>query len=66
VTDVEMPSPFPKSSDFKYSKEMNRFVQKVRTDGLDPEHKQHIRDFDLSHKDAFRTVSKEEWNKKNE
>ena len=66
VTDVEMPGPFPKSSDFKYSKEMNRLVQKLRIDGLDPGHKQHIRDFDLSCKDAFRTVSKEEWNRKNE
>ncbi len=66
VTDMEMPGPYPKSSDFKYSKEMNKLVQKLRTDGLDPGHKQHVRDFDLSYKGAFRTVSKEEWNRKNE
>jgi hypothetical protein len=63
---MEMPGPYPKSSDFKYSKEMNKLVQKLRTDGLDPGHKQHVRDFDLSYKGAFRTVSEEEWNRKNE
>lgn len=66
VTDIEPPGSHPRSSDFKYSDEMNQIMQKLRTDGLDPDHRQHIKDFDLSCKDAFRTVTKEEWREQNE
>jgi NitT/TauT family transport system ATP-binding protein len=61
VTDISLPGPYPKATDFKYSEEMGRLVEKLRKDGLEPEHCRHIRDFDLSHKDSFRTVSREEW-----
>ena len=59
----DLPLPNPKPSGYKYCEEMSRLIQKVRIDGLDPDHKQHIRDFDLSHKDSFRTVSPMEWRK---
>lgn len=61
VTDIEPPGPHPRASEFKYSDEMGKIMQKLRTDGLDPDHRQHIKDFDLSCKDSFRTVSEEEW-----
>jgi NitT/TauT family transport system ATP-binding protein len=61
VTDIAPAGPHPRQSQFKYSDEMGRIIQKLRADGLDPDHRQHIRDFDLSYQDSFRTVSKEEW-----
>jgi len=61
VTDIAPPGPHPRPSEFKYCDEMNAIIQKLRIDGLDPDHRQHIRDFDLSCKDSFRTVSREEW-----
>jgi NitT/TauT family transport system ATP-binding protein len=66
VTDMGIPGTHPKSSEFKYSDEMGRLIQKLRIDGLDPDHKQHIKDFDLSHRDAFRSVSRDEWNNQHE
>jgi hypothetical protein len=36
-------------------------IKKLRSEGLDPDHQQHIKDFDLSHKDSWRTVNPEEW-----
>ena len=36
-------------------------LKQVRRDGLDPEFRQNVKDFDLSHTDAFRTVTSEEW-----
>lgn len=61
VTDIAVPGPYPRTSEFKYSKELNETIKKLRHEGLDPAHQQHIKDFDLSHKDAFRTVKKHEW-----
>ncbi len=61
VTDVCLPGPHPKPTAFKYSEEMGHWVKKLREDGLEPEHCRHIRDFDLRHKDSYRTVSPEEW-----
>jgi NitT/TauT family transport system ATP-binding protein len=61
VTDIPLPGPHPKPTDFKYSHEMGRLVEKLRKDGLEPEHCRNIRDFDLCHKDSYRTVSREEW-----
>jgi NitT/TauT family transport system ATP-binding protein len=61
VTDISLPGPHPKPTAYKYSDEMGQLVKKLREDGLEPDHRRHIRDFDLSHKDSFRTVSPEEW-----
>lgn len=61
VTDIPTPGPHPHKSEFKYSAELNELIRKIRHDGLEPLHRQHIRDFDLRHGDAYRTVSREEW-----
>lgn len=61
VTDIPLPGPHPKSTHFKFSKEMEELMTKIRKDGLEPQHAKHIRDFDLTHKDSFRTVSSNEW-----
>lgn len=61
VADISTPGPYPHQSDFKYSPKANELIRKIRHDGLEPAHRQHIRDFDLSHRDAFRTVTREEW-----
>jgi NitT/TauT family transport system ATP-binding protein len=61
VTDIAVPGPYPRTSEFKFSEEMGKLMEKVREDGLNPDHRKNIRDFDLSHKDSFRTVTPEEW-----
>lgn len=53
--------PFSQSHDFKHTPEFNALEQQIRRDGLDPNYRQHLKDFDLSHPDAFRTVRSEEW-----
>ncbi|MEE8526573.1 MAG: ABC transporter ATP-binding protein [Thermoanaerobaculia bacterium] len=54
VTDKEVPGGHPKPHDFKYSPEFNAFLAQIRRDGLDPEVRQHVKEFDLSHRDAWR------------
>jgi NitT/TauT family transport system ATP-binding protein len=61
VTDIHIPGGYPRTSDFKYSDQMAQLIKKLRSEGLDPDHQQHIKDFDLSHKDSWRTVNPEEW-----
>ncbi|MEM7350800.1 MAG: ABC transporter ATP-binding protein [Acidobacteriota bacterium] len=53
VTDKEVPGGHPKPSDFKYSSEFSELLAQIRRDGLDPESRQHVEDFDLSHRDAW-------------
>ena len=55
VVDKEVPGGHPKSNDFKYSPEFNDLLEQVRRDGLDPESKKKVEDFDLSHRDAWST-----------
>ncbi len=55
VADKEVPGGHPKPSDFKYSIEFAELLEQVRREGLDPESKQHVDDFDLSHRDAWST-----------
>jgi len=62
VTDIDTPGPHPKTTEQKYSPEMVQLIKKIRRDGLESEHFQHIRDFDLSHRDAFQTVHENELN----
>ncbi len=53
VTDKEVPGGHPKPSDFKYSSEFTELLAQVRRDGLDPDSRQHVEEFDLSHRDAW-------------
>ncbi len=55
VADKEVPGGHPKPHDFKYTPEFNQLLEQVRREGLDPESKQHVDDFDLSHRDAWST-----------
>ncbi len=64
VSDLKISEKTIKPTSFKYSKECADLIKKVRHEGLDPEHKQHIREFDLNHKDSFRTITQDEWNNK--
>ncbi len=52
VTDKEIPGGHPKPHDFKYSPEFNALLEQVRRDGLDPQVRQHVKEFDLSHRDS--------------
>lgn len=45
----------------KKESEFGAFIQEVRHQGFDPEYRQHVKNFDLTHKDAFRTIRKEEY-----
>ncbi len=61
VTDIPTPGPHPHNSAFKYSPELNELIRRIRQDGLEPTHHQHIRDFNLRHADSYRTVTREDW-----
>lgn len=65
VTDIPITGNYPRTSDYKYSEEMNQYIKKLRNDGLNPEHRQHISEFDLQHKDSFRTICENEWKGQN-
>lgn len=61
VTDIAVPGEHPKPTAYKYSPEMNQLIEKIRREGLNPQQRQHMKDFDLSHRDAFRTVDPKDW-----
>lgn len=61
VTDRNIPGGHPKPTSFKNSPELTRMLEDVRRQGLDPNFAQHIHNFDLSHADAYQTVSADEW-----
>ncbi len=54
VTDKEVPGGHPKPHDFKYSEVFNELLEQIRRDGLNPESRQQVEDFDLSHRDAWK------------
>jgi len=64
VSDLKISDKTVKPLSFKYSKDCSDIIKKIRYDGLEPGHKQHIKDFELNHNDSFRTILKEEWNNK--
>ena len=61
VDDLSTPGDHPKSIDFKYSPDFNWLLKQIRNDGLDPNVRQHISEFNLSHPHAFRTFAPGEW-----
>ncbi len=61
VTDRAIPGGHPKPTSFKNSAELAAMLEDVRRRGLDPDFAQHIHEFDLSHADAYQTVSAAEW-----
>ncbi len=56
VTDIQVPGNHPKPHDYKYSKEFSALVQELQRRVLDPNHLQHIRDFNRTHQDAEKEV----------
>lgn len=64
VDDVGVPGGHPKPTDFKHTKEFNELLAKIRLDGLEPTHRQHITEFDRSHPDAFE-IDHTQWNSSN-
>ncbi len=58
VTDKEVPGGHPKPHGFKYSPEFTDLLAQIRNDGLDPSVRQHVDDFDLSHRDSWQSESR--------
>ncbi|MCP4655812.1 MAG: ABC transporter ATP-binding protein [bacterium] len=54
VADKDVPGKHPKPNDYRYSPEFAHLLEKVRRDGLDPNARQRVEDFDLSHRDAWK------------
>ncbi len=48
------------STDVKYTKGFGKLIARIRREGFDPQHRQHIREFDLKHPHSFRTNTVEE------
>jgi len=61
--DVEVSEVHPKPQDFKYTPRFAELLKSIRRDVLDPQYLQHMKDFDLQHRDSYRTVDKGEWKK---
>lgn len=61
VTDRAIPGGHPKPTSFKNSAELSQMLETLRRSGLNPDYAKHIHDFDLTHADAYRSVSAEEW-----
>jgi NitT/TauT family transport system ATP-binding protein len=53
VNDRKIAGGYPKPTGWKYSKEFNELLLKIRRDALDPEHRQHLSQFDHDHQDAW-------------
>ena len=51
-------SHFSHNINVKSTPEFNKALRDVREQGFDPAYLQHLKDFNLSHKDSFRTISK--------
>jgi NitT/TauT family transport system ATP-binding protein len=48
------------STDVKRSPEFAELVARIRREGFDPEHRRHVREFNLKHPHSFRTLTAEE------
>ena len=54
VADKAVPGKHHKPNDYRYTQEFADLLEKVRRDGLDPNARQRVEDFDLSHRDAWK------------
>jgi NitT/TauT family transport system ATP-binding protein len=50
VIDKSIPGKSPRSPETRYTQEFNQLLEQIRKDGLNPDYKQDIKDFDLSHR----------------
>jgi len=56
VKDIPIDWPHPRSTKVKHTKEFNVLMESVRHEGLDPQFKQNIKEFDLSHIDSIKNL----------
>ena len=63
VKDMPVSWPLPRPTEVKHTKEFNELMMSIRREGLDPDHLQHIRDFDLSHEDTAWWDTKLNWDR---
>jgi hypothetical protein len=59
VADYQLPRAVS-STHVKHSPQFTTLVETLR-EGFDPEGRKHIADFNLTHPDAFRTLTKDEY-----
>ncbi len=59
VADHQLPRAVS-STQVKHSPQFTALVETIRREGLDPEARKHVAEFNLTHPDAFRTLTKEE------
>ena len=50
IVDKSIPGKSPRSPESRYTPEFNQLLEQIRKDGLNPDYKQDIKDFDLSHR----------------
>ena len=56
VIDKSIPGESPRPPESRYTQEFNQLLKQIRKDGLDPDYKQDIKDFDLSHRLAKKGI----------
>jgi NitT/TauT family transport system ATP-binding protein len=52
VVDKEIAGGHPKPTKWKYSRQFSELLESLRSKVLDPDHRQHVEEFDLTHRDA--------------
>ena len=58
VQDFKIPWPQPRPTTIKHTKEFNDIMEGIRHIGLDPNHLQNIKEFNIQHEDALCSVEK--------
>lgn len=58
VYDREVPAE-THNRNFKNTEQFAQYLREIRNDGFNPQHLQHVTDFNLTHKDSFQTLNKE-------
>lgn len=56
VKDIRLPWTHPRPTSIKSSQEFVDLMKEVRNDGINPEHLESIKDFDLTHEDAIKII----------
>jgi len=54
------------STEIKEKHSFNQLIEEIRNIGFDPQHLQHVKDFDLTHPQSWSTLTEEEYNQSTE
>jgi len=65
VMDKELPKG-AYSTEIKEKHSFNQLIEEIRNIGFDPQHLQHVKDFDLTHPQSWSTLTEEEYNQSTE